>query len=49
MSISRTESLVATLADEWGVEPRSVGKTVYAEWALALAPVGADLLASAQE
>ncbi len=41
--------LVATLADQWGVEPRSVGKTVYAEWALTLAPAGAGLLASAKK
>ncbi|MCX4908640.1 ATP-binding protein [Streptomyces sp. NBC_00878] len=27
--------LVETLTDRWGSEPRSIGKTVYAEWDLA--------------
>ncbi|MFJ2261216.1 ATP-binding protein [Streptomyces sp. NPDC087844] len=36
--------LVAALADRWGVEPRSVGKTVYAEWALNLTTAAADHL-----
>jgi len=41
--------LVAALADRWGVEPRSIGKTVYAEWALALTEAGASHLASVKE
>ncbi|TQE38497.1 ATP-binding protein [Streptomyces ipomoeae] len=31
--------LVAALADDWGAVPRTVGKTVYAEWNLTGAPV----------
>lgn len=31
--------LVAGLADRWGVEPRTIGKTVFAEWGTALAVV----------
>ncbi|MFC9845209.1 ATP-binding protein [Streptomyces sp. NPDC060223] len=38
--------LVGALADRWGSEPRSVGKTVYGEWDLARR---SDLLASAEE
>lgn len=30
--------LVATLSHRWGWEPRSVGKTVYAEWVLGADP-----------
>ncbi|MET7353697.1 ATP-binding protein [Streptomyces mirabilis] len=38
--------LVGALAQRWGSEPRSVGKTVYAEWDLA---GRADLFAGAEE
>ncbi|WP_405879793.1 ATP-binding protein [Streptomyces sp. NBC_01384] len=38
--------LVGALAHRWGSEPRSIGKTVYAEWDLA---GRADLFAGAEE
>lgn len=38
-------TLVGTLADDWGVHPRpGVGKTVWAQWGLALALCGGDPL-----
>ncbi|WP_260333589.1 ATP-binding protein [Streptomyces beigongshangae] len=41
--------LVAALADQWGVEPRGVGKTVYAQWALTFTAAGAGHLAGVKE
>ncbi|UUU33892.1 ATP-binding protein [Streptomyces sp. CA-210063] len=41
--------LVAALADQWGCDPRIVGKTVYAEWVLAPARVEGNRLVGAKE
>ncbi len=41
--------LVGALAHRWGWEPRSVGKTVYAEWVLGADPAAAKPLVGASE
>ncbi|MEV6499315.1 ATP-binding protein [Streptomyces prunicolor] len=41
--------LVGALAHRWGWEPRSVGKTVYAEWVLGGDPAAANPLVGAIE
>jgi len=41
--------LVGALAHRWGWEPRSVGKTVYAEWVLGGDPAAANPLVGASE
>lgn len=42
--------LVGALADDWGVRPRAgVGKTVWAEWSLALTLCGTNPLARPEE
>lgn len=43
-------TLVGTLADDWGVQPRlGVGKTVWAVWGLAAALSGGEPLVFGQE
>lgn len=41
--------LVGALAHRWGWEPRSVGKTVYAEWALGPDPAVSNPLVGVRE
>ncbi|MBK3571007.1 ATP-binding protein [Streptomyces sp. MBT62] len=41
--------LVGALCHRWGWEPRSVGKTVYAEWVLGVGPVEVTSLMGARE
>jgi len=41
--------LVGALCHHWGWEPRSVGKTVYAEWVLGVDPVAVNPLMGARE